>query len=73
MSLDKAALESLRLDRDSDPKRYQESGTGRRRWRILAVVAAVIVADRMAGPELGGAGAHRRWSRRRRARPMARY
>ena len=44
MSLDKAALESLRLDRDPDPKRYQESGTGRRRWRIVAVVAAVIAA-----------------------------
>jgi RND family efflux transporter MFP subunit len=44
MSLDKAALESLRLDRDSDPKRYQEPGTGRRRWIIAAVVAAVVAA-----------------------------
>ncbi len=44
MSLDKAALESLRLDRDSDPKRYQDSGTGRRRWWIVAVVAVAIAA-----------------------------
>jgi len=44
MSLDKAALESLRLDRNSDPKHYQESGTGRRRWWIVAVVAVAIAA-----------------------------
>ncbi len=44
MSLDKVALESLRLDRDPDPRRYQESGTGRRRWLILAVFAAVVAA-----------------------------
>jgi len=44
MSLDKAALESLRLDRDPNPKRYQESGAGRLRWRIAAVVAVVVVA-----------------------------
>ena len=44
MSLDKAALESLRLDRDADPKRYQETGAGRRRWRIAATVVAIIAA-----------------------------
>ncbi len=44
MSLDKAALESLRLDRNSDPERYQQLGTGRRRWMILAVAAAVVAA-----------------------------
>ena len=44
MSLDKAALESLRLDRDPDPKRYQQSSTRRRRWLIVAVTAAAIAA-----------------------------
>ncbi len=44
MSLDKAALESLRLDRDSDPKRYQQSGSGRRRWLMLAAIAALVAA-----------------------------
>jgi RND family efflux transporter MFP subunit len=43
MSLDKAALESLRIDRGSDPGRYQESGRGGRRWKILAVVGAIVV------------------------------
>ena len=44
MSLDKAALESLRLDRSSDPNRYRQSGSGRRRWKIAAAVAAVLAA-----------------------------
>jgi RND family efflux transporter MFP subunit len=42
MSLDKAALESLRLDRNSDPRRYQDSGAARWRWRIAAVIALII-------------------------------
>jgi RND family efflux transporter MFP subunit len=42
MSLDKAALESLRHDRSLDPGRYQGTGSGRRRWRIAAVVGAVL-------------------------------
>jgi RND family efflux transporter MFP subunit len=44
MSLDKAALESLRLDRSQDPNRYEGSGSGGRRWKIAAVVGAVLVA-----------------------------
>jgi RND family efflux transporter MFP subunit len=44
MSLDKAALESLRLDRNSDPNRYRHSGSGRRRWMIAAAVTAVLAA-----------------------------
>jgi RND family efflux transporter MFP subunit len=44
MSLDKAALESLRLDRNADPNRYRDSGSGRRRWKIAAVVGAVLAA-----------------------------
>ena len=44
MSLDKAALESLRMDRGSDPERYQERGSARRRWRIIAAVVAVVAA-----------------------------
>jgi RND family efflux transporter MFP subunit len=44
MSLDKAALESLRIERGPDPSRYQERGRGPRRWKVLAVVAAVVAA-----------------------------
>lgn len=44
MSLDKAALESLRMNRGSDPERYEERGAGRRRWRIIAAVVAVVAA-----------------------------
>ena len=43
MALDKAALESLRLDRGSDAARYEEPGRRSRRWWILAAVAAVVV------------------------------
>ncbi|HEX7374494.1 MAG TPA: efflux RND transporter periplasmic adaptor subunit [Steroidobacteraceae bacterium] len=42
MSLDKAALESLRLDRDTDAAKYREP-RGRSRWWIVAAVAAVLV------------------------------
>ncbi|MFO1395000.1 MAG: efflux RND transporter periplasmic adaptor subunit [Steroidobacteraceae bacterium] len=43
MSLDKAALESLRMNRGSDPERYSERG-GRRRWKVIVAIAAVVVA-----------------------------
>jgi multidrug efflux pump subunit AcrA (membrane-fusion protein) len=43
MPLDKAALESLRLEHGSDPERYQDAPTRRyRRWIIAAVLAVVI-------------------------------
>lgn len=44
MSLDKGALESLRLDRGADTDRYAEAAPRRRRWRIVAMVTAVVVA-----------------------------
>ncbi len=50
MSLDKAALESLRLDRATDPERYRDSPVRRHRlWIAAAVVLAVgaIVAWRL--------------------------
>ena len=43
MSLDKAALESLRRDRDSDAEHYQERG-GRPYLRWLAIAIAVLLA-----------------------------
>jgi RND family efflux transporter MFP subunit len=44
MSLDKAALESLRLDRGSDPQRYEDSKARRFRWWIVAAAAAAVLA-----------------------------
>jgi RND family efflux transporter MFP subunit len=44
MSLDKAALESLRLDHASEPGRYQDSQARRLRWWIVAAVATAIAA-----------------------------
>jgi RND family efflux transporter MFP subunit len=44
MSLDKAALESLRLDRGSDPQRYHDSPARRFRWWIVGAVLAVTLA-----------------------------
>jgi RND family efflux transporter MFP subunit len=44
MSLDKAALESLRLDRGSDPQRYRESPARRLRWWIAGGAVAVVLA-----------------------------
>jgi RND family efflux transporter MFP subunit len=44
MSLDKAALESLRLDRGSDPQRYQDSPARRFRWWIVGAVIAGVLA-----------------------------
>ncbi len=43
MALDKAALESLRLDRGTEAARYQESGRRSRRWWILGAVAVVLL------------------------------
>jgi RND family efflux transporter MFP subunit len=43
MPLDKAALDTLRLDRDSDEGRYRERGGNRRRWIVAAAVALVLV------------------------------
>ena len=43
MPLDKQALESLRLDADSDPQRYRDAPGGRRRlWIAIAVVAQLL-------------------------------
>ncbi|HWJ04922.1 MAG TPA: hypothetical protein VNS57_03920, partial [Steroidobacteraceae bacterium] len=42
MALDKAALDSLRIDRESDAGRYHERG-GSRRWLWIAVVAVVVL------------------------------
>ena len=42
MALDKAALESLRLERDPDAGKYrQRSGSRRKFWYVLAAVAAI--------------------------------
>jgi len=42
MALDKAALESLRLERDPDAGKYRQRGGSRRKlWYLLAAVAAV--------------------------------
>src|SRR5512137_1253728 len=42
MALDKAALESLRLDRDPDAGKYRQRGGSRRKlWYVLAAVAVV--------------------------------
>jgi RND family efflux transporter MFP subunit len=44
MPLDKAALESLRLEREPDQDRYRErGGTRRRRWIVAALAALVVV------------------------------
>jgi RND family efflux transporter MFP subunit len=45
MSLDKAALESLRLERDSSSERYEERGGWWRRWRwlVIGIVAFVVL------------------------------
>ena len=43
MALDKAALESLRLDRDPDTAEYRQRGGSRRKlWYLLAAVAVVV-------------------------------
>ncbi len=44
MSLDKAALESLRLDRGTDPQRYEDSRARRFRWWIVAAAVAAVLA-----------------------------
>ena len=44
MSLDKGALESLRLDRGTDPQRYGESSARRLRWWIVGAAIALVVA-----------------------------
>ena len=44
MALDKAALESLRLERGPDSGKYHERGSSRRRlWYVLAAVAALAL------------------------------
>lgn len=42
MALDKAALDSLRIDRESDAGRYHERG-GSRRWLWIGLVAVVVL------------------------------
>jgi RND family efflux transporter MFP subunit len=54
MALDKAALESLRLERDPDAGKYrQRSGSRRKLWYVLAAVA--VVAAVLAWRSLTGA------------------
>jgi RND family efflux transporter MFP subunit len=43
MALDKAALDSLRLEREPDEGKYHARGSRRWRWIVLALVAAVGV------------------------------
>jgi multidrug efflux pump subunit AcrA (membrane-fusion protein) len=43
MSLDKAALESLRLDREPSTEHYEERGGWWRRWRWVVIGMAAIV------------------------------
>ena len=43
MPLDKQALESLRLDADSEPQRYRDATGGRRRlWIVVAVMGVSL-------------------------------
>ena len=45
MALDKAALESLRLDRDPDAGKYRSRGDSRRKlWYILIAIAVLAAA-----------------------------
>lgn len=44
MSLDKAALESLRMDRGSDPGRYETRAGGSRRWWVAGAVVVAVLA-----------------------------
>jgi RND family efflux transporter MFP subunit len=44
MPLDKAALETLRLDRESGPERYRAAPARRTRWWILAAVVGLLLA-----------------------------
>jgi RND family efflux transporter MFP subunit len=44
MSLDKAALESLRSAPGSNPDRYRDGPSRRNRWRIAGAVAVLVVA-----------------------------
>ncbi|NJD31522.1 MAG: efflux RND transporter periplasmic adaptor subunit [Gammaproteobacteria bacterium] len=44
MSLDKGALESLRLDRGSDPQRYREPSGRRARWLIVGGAGVLLIA-----------------------------
>jgi RND family efflux transporter MFP subunit len=54
MPLDKAALDSLRLERDSDDSRYRERG-GTRRWRWIVAAAAAVVLALLAWRSFNGA------------------
>ena len=54
MSLDKVALESLRIEQGSDPERYRDPPARRYRWLILGGVAALVVAV-LAWRQLNGA------------------
>jgi len=44
MSLDKAALESLRLEQRTDPARYRDSPTRKYRWWIVGGVVVLVLA-----------------------------
>ena len=54
MALDKAALDSLRLERDPDAGRYRERG-GSRRWRWIALAAIACVLALLAWRSFSGA------------------
>ena len=70
MALDKAAPESLRLERDPDAARYRQRGGARRWWwYALAAAAAMYREELRADPFALGAGVP---FRRRVARSVAR-
>jgi RND family efflux transporter MFP subunit len=54
MSLDKVALESLRIEQGSDPERYRDPPARRYRWLIIGGIAALVVVV-LAWRQLNGA------------------
>jgi RND family efflux transporter MFP subunit len=54
MSLDKVALESLRIEQGSDPERYRDPPARRYRWLIIGGIAALVVMV-LAWRQLNGA------------------
>jgi RND family efflux transporter MFP subunit len=54
MSLDKAALESLRLEQRTDPGRYRDSPARKYRWWVVGALVALVLAA-LAWRTMGGA------------------